>query len=509
MSDTGTQEGGRYIFTEDEIRSVLLGLMLTMALAALDQTIISVALPTLATDLQGLDLMAWVVSAYLISAAVVTPVFGKLSDLYGRRITLLSAICLFMLGAACAAISQSMWQLVIARVVQGLGSGGLIAVSQAAIADVVSPRERGRYQVYFSTVHLVSNAVGPLLGGLLTQYLSWRWIFGFNLVLGALAFFACGKVLTRLPVPRLKRPIDYPGALLLSAGLTLLLLGLTQIGKAAWPPGPVTAFLFIGAAILLACFLVHESYATEPILPLQLFRLPAVSISYAMLFIAYMQLVALSVLIPMRAQTVLGLSTSAAALYLMSMTLSGPVGAFLAGKLMAHTGRAKWCQVAGAAFVATGLSGLGLMDEHPPRLTFALLMLIGAGVGWQLPTSLVMIQNAVPAGHVGVATATAAFFRSLGAAIGTAVLAALLVSLLEEKVSSALRATAGNNVMSLLIDGSVKALRQAEQEQLLKAASEAFRDLFLISGAFAFVGLCLSLCLPDTKLSGKDPGSQA
>lgn len=483
-------------FTESEIRSVFLGLMLAILLAALDQTIVSVSLTKLAAELQGVELLGWVVSGYLISAAVATPIFGKLGDLYGRRVTLSSAIGLFLLGSVGCATAQSMQILVAARIMQGMGGGGLMAVALAAIADVVAPRERGRYQVYISTVHAVASMSGPLLGGLLTQYLSWRWIFWLNIPLSALAFLVSRKALARLPVPRIRRPADYTGALLLCAGLTALLFGITRIGKGISLLDSTQITTFSASAVLLVTFFAQERRAAEPIIPLSLLRIPTVLLSCGILFVGFMQLVSLSVLVPMQQQMVFGMQAGGAALQLMPLTLAVPAGAFIAGKLLVHTGRAKPLQVTGTAVVMAGLIGISIAHGHADWRMTALLMATGLGIGLQFPTSLVAIQNAVPAKDVGVATALASFSRSLGGAIGVAVLTAILLATLNGTVPAA--SFSGSEFMRELVGGG--ALNITMREQLSTAASLAFRKLFLISAAVALQSFLLSLLLPNVEL---------
>lgn len=448
------------------IRATFAGLVLAMLLAALDQNIVAVALPRIGADLDGFATLTWVVSAYLIASAVATPLFGKLGDLAGRRTALSAAIAVFVLGATACALAPSMAALIAGRVLQGVGAGAIVAVAQAAIADIVSPRERGRYQVYFSAMHVVASVAGPVLGGLLTAYLSWRWNFWINIPLGLLALVVARRTLAHIPLPQRqgRAHVDVLGALLLTGGLVALLVGVTRTGMGAALATPLQAGLFAGAALLLAAFGWWERRVREPLVPPSLFAIPTLRLSCLVLFVAYMQLVALTVLVPLRAQTVEALAADQAALRLLPLTLAGPFGAWLAGRIMQRTAQARVLQIAGAALVGAALAGLGWAGGW---LQPAWLALAGLGIGLQLPTSLVAVQNAVPPAQIGVATAAAAFARSLGAAIGLAVLGAVLVSLL------------GNNGIG---------------------AARAFDRVFLVSAAIAAASFAASWFLPRERL---------
>lgn len=470
---------------EVRIHAVLAGLMLAMLLAALDQNIVAVALPRIGADLRGFDLLAWVVSAYLIASAVATPLFGKLGDVFGRRQALSAAIVLFMLGAIGCALAPTMPTLVAARALQGAGGGAIIALVQAAIADVVPPRERGRYQIYFSTVHIVASVAGPVAGGLLTQHLSWHWIFWLDVPLGLLALLAARRSLAPRAAAALPVRIDYAGALLLTGGLLALLIGVTRIGMGAALTAPEQLALYGSALLLLGLFVWWEGRAPEPLVPLTLFALPTVRLSCYILFVCYMQLVAIGVLAPLRSQVALGAAVDEAALRLLPLSLAGPVGAWLAGRRMLRSGRTRGLQIGGAALVAAGLA---CFAYAPAPLELALLGLIGLGIGMQMPTSLVAIQSAVSAHQVGIATASAAFCRSLGAAIGMAVLGALLVWLLGDSGSS------GAGAMRQL------AMASAPDPALLARAHGAFHWVFLASALIATTGLVAALRLPPIHL---------
>lgn len=476
--------------SEGEIRAVFAGLLLAMLLAALDQNIVAVALPRIGADLHGMEMLAWVVSSYLIGSTVSTPLFGKLGDLAGRRKALSAAIVFFILGAVGCALAPSMPLLVASRALQGVGGGAVIAVAQAAIADVVSPRERGRYQIYFSGVHVVASVAGPVVGGLLTEHLSWHWIFWLNLPLGLLALLVSRRALGRIPAPAGRVVVDYPGAVLLSAGLVVLLAGITRIGMGVPPDDPSQLMAYAAALVLLCAFVWQERRAAEPLVPLALFALPTVRLSCFILFVAYMQLIALTVLVPMRSQMLLGAAAGEAALGLVPLTLGGPAGAYLAGRIMLRTGSTRPLQIWGAGAVAAGVLALGLpwLRWLPAAGQPLVLAFVGIGIGLQFPTSLVAIQNAVPSRHVGIATATAVFSRSLGAAVGIAVLSTTLLLSLGGEGGS------GAALMRELVT------RAGSDPSMLALATSAFENTFLVSAAIAGASFCASLFLPHSAL---------
>ncbi|GAB2903654.1 MDR family MFS transporter [Paralcaligenes ginsengisoli] len=490
-----------------DVRSVITGLMLAILLGALDQTIVSVALPMMSSDLQGVDLLAWVVSGYLIAVAVATPIYGKLGDLYGRRIMLSSAISVFLLASIACAMAPSMPFLVGSRIVQGLGGGGLISVAQAIVADVVAPRDRGRYQGYISGAFAVASVTGPLAGGFLTTYLSWRWVFWINLPLGLIALFISRRALKLLPTPNIKRPIDYPGAILLTIGLATLLIGVTRVGQgSAWLDAG-NLKLFAATLAALAAFFWQEQHTAEPIVPLNLFRSPTVAISCTILFIAFIQIVSLSVLIPLRLQMLTTVGADGAALQLVPLSLAVPFGAFIGGKLMTSTGRYKRIQIAGASIVPLAVLGLAFINPHTVVPGLVCMALIGLGIGLQLPTSTVAVQNAVEHRYVGIATAVSAFCRSLGAAIGIAVLMALLLATLQAKVPAAVASFSGADIIKAMMGDAQVHIDAMVKAQLAITVEGAFRKIFVISALIAFVSFILSLVIADETLEGKKPAS--
>lgn len=485
------------------VRSIIIGLMLAILLGALDQTIVSVALPRMAQELHGFELLAWVVSSYLVASTVAAPIYGKLGDLFGRRLLLLVAITMFLLASLACALSQTMPQLVAARVLQGLGGGGLISIAQAIIADVVPLRERGRYQGHISGVFAVSSVAGPVVGGLLTHYLSWRWCFWINLPLGAAAFLVSRKALTALPVPGVRRPIDYIGAMLLSVGLTALLVAITRAGQGVAWNSPQNVELVAAATVLLVAFVFWEGRATEPIVPLRLFRIPAVALCCAVLFLAFFNLVGLSVLMPLRFQIVAGATADTAAWRLIPLSLMIPGGAFVAGRLMLSSGRYRPIQLAGSAIVPVALLAIAFADVHGIILTALAMAAAGFGIGLQFPTSLVAVQNAVPPQNIGIATATTAFFRSMGGAVGISLLSSVLMATLQANTLSTEAASTSGELLRGMIQSALSGADSTQRFALEQLAVHAFRRIFEVAACIALLPIVLTFFVPDKTLRGR------
>ena len=481
------------LFDHAQRRDIVIGLMLALLLGALDQTIVAVALPRMATELQGFSLIAWVVSGYLVASTVVTPIYGKLGDLFGRRVLLSFAIIVFLVASVACALAQTMPQLILARVVQGLGGGGLISISQTIIADVVPLRERGRYQGYISGVFAVSSVAGPVVGGLLTHYLSWRWIFWINLPLGAAAFLVTRRALLQLPVSGIRRRIDYVGAVLLIVGLTALLIPITRIGQGvALSDGPNAALFAVAIAVLAVCYW-HENRTEEPIIPIHLYRIPIVASCSGILFLCLFQLFSIASLSPLRFQMVAGATADAAAWRLVPLTLTIPLGAFISGRWMLKTGRYRPQQVIGTACVPVALLGLAFVSPVDAITTGVLMASVGLALGVVMPASLVAVQNAVPRAQLGVATAGIAFSRSLGGAIGVAVLTAILLASLHGHEGDALPAVGGEMSHLSALAGATAA-----------EADAAFKRLFIIAAIVSFGAFLIALRVPDHRLDGQE-----
>jgi len=474
-----------------QFRAATAAVMMTILLAALDQTIVSVAVPTIARQLGGFEWMAWVISGYLIAATVVTPLYGRFSDMVGRRRVMIIAIVIFLLASVACALAQTLPQLVLARVLQGAGGGGLIATAQSVIADVVPLRERGRYQSYISIVWAVASMLGPVIGGVLTEYLSWPWIFWINLPVGLLALALVHGSLKALPVQRRTARIDGVGALLLLSGLTALLIPITRVGQgAAWSD----AWNVIGwalAAALLTVFVLQQRRHPQAIVPIALFANRAVVACCALLFVCFFNFIAMSVLVPLRLQLVAGLSAADAALRLLPLTLAIPAAAFSSGRWLYRTGRVLPMQRLGVVLVPLALVA---MSFAPATGTFAALGLVvlGVGMGLQMPTTLITVQQSVPRHQIGTVTALTAFFRLLGGAIGIAVLSSVVLLLLREH----LPAGAG----SLNGEGLGQLLDAARAGQAGSVGDAAFRHVLQLSAAVSLLSLWFVTRLPNLRL---------
>lgn len=482
------------------------GMMLVIMLGAIEQTVVAVALPVIAGQLSGFASMAWVISAYLIASTVATPIYGKLSDTYGCATILTVAILLFTLSSIACALATSMPQLILFRVLQGLGGGGLISVAQATIGQIVPLSERGRYQGYISGVFAGASLAGPIVGGYLTQYLSWRAIFWINLPLGVLALVIVRRALRQLPVSSTRRSVDYLGALLLAMGLTSLLLVVTHVGHGESVLLPANLGLIGLATAALLLFVRHEGNTPEPIIPLPLLCNPTIAISCTLLFLAFFQFIAMSVLLPLWWQAAGGVAPDAAALRLLWLTLAIPAGAFLAGRWMSNTGRYRPLQLIGTLAAAAATGGLALCTPDQVSWIAVNLCVLGAGIGFQFPTSLVAAQNAVAPNQLGVATALTSLSRLLGGAVGVALMSALLAALLRH----ALQLDGGSAAAGISPGGASLApllatvLENGQQAGGREVVHSAFRTLFLISAGIAAVAPLLVLRLQEQTLRGSE-----
>ncbi len=410
------------------IRSIIIGIMVAMFLAALDQTIVATALPTIGRELGDVEHMPWVVTAYLLSATAVTPLYGKLSDIHGRRKILLVGIGIFILGSAACGIASSMLALIGARALQGLGGGGLISLAQTIVADVVAPKQRARYQGYFASVFITASIAGPVLGGLFAEHLHWSMIFWINLPLGALALWMTWGTLRQLPRHERPHRLDVLGAVLMTLATVLFLLALSWGGTTyPWASRPVVV-LILASAALAVLFVIRLATAAEPLIPPAMLLNPVVSRGTAAAFFTVGSLIGLSVYLPIYFETVLKLRASSSGLALIPLMAGVIVGAPVAGRLMVKIRHYKRAPLAGLALAAVGCAILAALSQGMPlHLAEIVLAAIGIGIGTVLPVVTVAIQNAVPLYEVGTATATMNFFRSLGAAVAVAAFGAIVL----------------------------------------------------------------------------------
>ncbi len=405
------------------VRSIVIGVLLALFLAALDQTIVATALPTIAQNLGDVENLSWVVTIYLLSSTAAAPLYGKLSDIHGRRAIMLLGIGIFALGSIACALAPTMLTLILARALQGVGGGGLIPMAQTVIADVVSPRERARFQTYTSTAFLSATIGGPLLGGLITEYLHWSMIFWINVPLAAVAFVLTRDVLRLLPRHDRPHQLDMLGAALMVGAAITLMLALTWAGRRyAWA-SPQIAVLIGGSALLWVLFALRTFTAPEPFIPLAVLRNPVVGTGTGAAFFGVGTIIGLTVVLPLYLQVGLGLSASGAGLGVIAYLGGATVSSMIAGRLLARLVRYKRVPIAGLALAVVAFLVLALDPVNlPVWLVLALILAAGLGLGPMFPVTIVLVQNAVALHELGIATGMSSFARSLG---GTFVVAAL------------------------------------------------------------------------------------
>jgi EmrB/QacA subfamily drug resistance transporter len=484
---------------------IIVGLMLGMFLSALDQTIVATALPRIAADLGGMQHLSWVVSAYLLTSTAATPIYGKLSDLYGRKIMLQIAITLFLVTSLLCALAQSMPQLILFRALQGLGGGGLIAMAHATIADIISPRERGRYQAYIAAVFAVASIVGPVMGGVFVEHLTWRWVFWINLPIGVGALILSEATLRRLVAKRVRHRIDYLGALLIMAAVCCVLLVTTMGGNEVPWSSPVIAGLTGAALLLFASAILQEIRAPEPILPPRLFSNRIFVTANFINLLTSVGLLGGIVFMPLYLQLVYHMGPGEAGLMLIPLTATTVIGAITTGRLVAATGRYKIFPLIGIAATASGLVLLSFLSAATPLwLTGTAMALSGVGVGLVMPVMLVVVQNAVEPRDLGTATASISFFRSMGGSFGVALFGAVLIARLASLVGAVPghEALGADPAIALLHAGpgaeslAPTALRPA----IAAAILGAFHDLFRVAALIALVTFIAGLRLEERPL---------
>ena len=411
-----------------EILSIILGLLLAMLLAALDQTIVATAMPTIGHDLHDIEHLPWIVTAYLLASTAVTPLYGKLSDIYGRRPVLLPAISTFVVGSVACALAPSMFILICARGLQGIGGGGLISLAQTIIADIVSPRERGRYQVYIASVFVTSSLAGPVLGGFFAEHVHWSAIFWINIPLGLGAFAMTYTKLKRLPRHERPHRLDIVGALCLITASTSLLLALSWGGvRYSWLSWEIVLLVLFSAAFWTS-FFIRTQMAAEPLIPLTVLYNQVVRTGTLSASLAMGTFIGLSIFMPIYFEGIVRLSASASGLALIPLMVGTVIGATISGRSMTHITHYKRLPLVALVFSLAATAAMAFGQRHPLPLIEVLLATTSIGLGTVLPVTTVAIQNAVHLHELGTATASMNFFRQLGGAFIVAIFGTIVLN---------------------------------------------------------------------------------
>jgi EmrB/QacA subfamily drug resistance transporter len=482
---------------------IMSALMLVMLLAALDQTIVATALPRIATELNGLNKLSWVATAYLLTSAVTTPIYGKISDLLGRKKIFQTAIGIFLVGSVLCGVSQTMNQLVIARALQGIGAGGLISLVLAIVGDVITPRQRGRYVGYFTVVFVGASVAGPLLGGFLTDSLSWRWVFFVNIPLGAIALSAVATRL-HLPVHKREHHIDYLGAVLLAAASVCLLLATVWGGTTyAWHSAQIIGLLAAGT-VLAVIFGWWEARTKEPIIPPRLFKNDIFSVSVVLSLLAGVAMFATILYIPIYQQIVRGNSPTRSGLLMLPLIVGLMAASITTGRLTSKWGKYRIFPIVGTLTMAFGMWLFSHLTLTTSEVTLSLWMLvIGIGIGSFMQIMTLAIQNSVQRSEMGTATSSATFFRSLGSSFGGAIFGAILISRLTKHLSELAPNAAGQakiSAGSIEKGGNLHALPPAVAHNVSEAFVRSFHDMFLLAVPVALLAFVVALFLRETPL---------
>jgi EmrB/QacA subfamily drug resistance transporter len=501
----GTQAGGSPYLSHRQIMIILPGLLLAMMLAMLDQLIVGTALPRIVGDLGGISHLSWVVTAYVLASTVTTPFYGKLGDMYGRKKLFIFAITVFLIGSAASGFSQSMAELIAFRAIQGLGAGGLMVGAMATLGEIVPPRERGKYMSYFMVVMMFATVGGPLLGGWITQAISWRWIFFINLPVGGAALFYLIFVMN-LPKRRVEHRVDYAGGILLGVAATVIILVATWGGtEYAWGSWQVLAMIAL-AVLAIIGFIRVEQRAEEPMLPLHLFKVRNFTLSMSMTFFLGLGLFGVLTFIPLYQQTVQGASPTVSGLLLTPMMVGSMVTSVIAGQLVTKTGKYKMLPIIGGLIMTVGMYLLSRVGAHTTRTSSALDMaVLGLGMGLMMQLVSLISQNAVELKDMGVASSGRMFFQQIGGSLGTAAFGALFARKLAE---------AGSGAGKLPISGSsfdpatVMSLPAAEREVVFAAIAHGVQSVFIWGVPAGLLVFLFAVFIKEVPLRGRNSGEE-
>ncbi len=495
--------------THRQILVVLGGLMAGLFLAALDQSIVGTALPRITSELGGLDKLSWVVTAYMLTSTASTPLWGKISDLYGRKVIFQAAIIAFLLGSLLSGLAQSINELIAYRAVQGLGGGGLFALALATMGDVVPPRERGRYGGYFGAVFGTSSVLGPVLGGAFADGPGWRWIFFINVPIGIVALVITSAAL-RIPHVRRDHVIDYWGAATIVAAVTSFLLFTTWAGPDHGWSSPLALTLVAAGVVLTALFIAIEARAVEPIIPLELFRISVFSTSNLFSFIIGFAMFGGIIFLPLYLQVVQGMSPTTSGLALLPMVVGIFSTSISSGIIMSRTGRYKAFPILGASTVMVALYLLSRMSVDTPYWRAALAIFVfGAGLGLTMQIIITVVQNSVERRHMGTATSSVTFFRMMGGTFGAAVFGAILSSRLAthlvEQFGAGAAALASSDSMTNNVE-KIQQLPEPEHGRVLQAFADSLNDVFFWAIPVVLVALLVSFFIKELPLKAREPG---
>ncbi len=481
-----------------QVRLIFVALMLVLLLASLDQTIVSTALPTIVGDLGGLTHLSWVVTAYLLTATIAGPLYGKLGDLYGRKIVLQAAIVIFLVGSALCGLSQSMGELIGFRALQGLGAGGLIVVTLAVVGDIIPPRERGRYQGYFGAVFGVSTVIGPLLGGFFVDNLSWRWIFYVNIPIGLVALLVIATAF-HARTDRHHHQIDFLGAAVLAGALASIVL-FTSLGGTTWPWSSWQIIaLIVASAVLVPAFVVVEARAAEPILPLELFRNKVFRTTSVVGFIVGFALFGAITYLPLYLQVTKGASPTRSGLQLTPLMAGLLITSIVSGQLITRLGRYRIFPIMGTGLMTVAMFLLSRLEVGTSLWVAAFYsFVLGLGLGMVMQVLVLAVQNSVPHSVLGVATSGSTLFRQVGGSIGVALFGTIFATRFRVELDS--RLPAGVRVPHVASPAVIKGLPAELHGAFADAVSAALHPVFLVATGVSLVAFAVAWLIPDLPL---------